>query len=92
MSNLPALIADVLARRLPGLLPADKAEWGRAMAREIDEMEGSREACLLAIGCAWGACKERMRTMETMIRFGRILVPAVMLTLGAVTSVSATPQ
>ena len=89
MSDLLTRAAALLARSLPGLLPAEKAEWGRAMRREIDEMDRPGEAFLFAASCVWGAVKERVRPMETMIKLGRMLIPAAMLVLGVVTSLSA---
>jgi len=89
MSGLLGAVVALLVRGLHDLMPADKAEWARAMGREIEEMESAGQAFLFALGCAWAALKERMRTMETMTRLGRMLVPAVMLALGGVTSLSA---
>jgi hypothetical protein len=89
MSGLLAATAALLARSLAGLLPIDKAEWGRAMVREIDEMDNPRAALLFALGCAGWALKERFRTMDMMIRLSRTLVPAAMLMLGVVTLASA---
>ena len=89
MSGLLAAAAALLARSLPRLLPADKLDWARAMGREIEEMESPGKAFLFALGCVWGALKERVRIMETMIKLGRLLVPAAMLALGVVTSASA---
>jgi hypothetical protein len=56
------------ARRLLALtvrgLPRDRLEWGQAMLRELDHVQGRRSRWRFSLGCAWAAGRIRLRSPE----------------------------
>jgi hypothetical protein len=58
MPGAPAVRDDVPARLLgwaAGLLAAERAEWGQAMAGELDQIDGRAERWRFAVGCVSAA-------------------------------------
>ena len=58
MPGAPAARDDVPARLLgwsAGLLAAERAEWGQAMAGELDQIDGRAERWRFAVGCVSAA-------------------------------------
>ncbi len=45
-------------------LPRDRLDWGQAMRRELDQVEGRRARWRFSLGCAWAAGRIRLHSPE----------------------------
>ena len=56
-------IAERLAAHAQKALPANRADWARAMGSEVQHISGNRAALAWALGCVLAGYRERLRTM-----------------------------
>jgi hypothetical protein len=75
--NSPGLArraAGILVRHAQRLLPARRADWGRAMAVEMEHVESDLAALRWSIGCALASYQEAIRMTRSNLEIARWLL------------------